>query len=41
MTYPFKFHERIKSLESIGFKFIGYSKYVDERDDHARDSKEI
>ena len=41
MTYPFKFHERIKSLERIGFEFIGHTKYVNERDDHARDSKKI
>ena len=38
--YPFKYYETIKNLKRIGFEFVGYTKYVDERLHDARDSKE-
>ena len=41
MTYPFKYYERIKSLESIGFDFVRYTKFIDERSVNARNSKEV
>ena len=41
MIYPFKYRERVKRLESIGFKFVRYTNYVNERNDNDRNSKEI